>query len=239
MWIFCAGMKRSGSTLQYQIASHLVEGVGRGFRLPWSPSHEFPEVRERHADSHAWLLFKSHECTPEMAAEFLDHDARGLYTFRDLRDVIASQMVFLGTSFERLWSTGFLNECVEQHAAWTTQPRMFVTRYEATIDDPLGHVQQIAEHLEIRVKKSQVAEIAADYSFENQQARIANTQHTSWRHVPAVDKELRFDPRTLLHHNHLGSGRPGAWAEILSADERLRVEDAFGGWLLDHGYTVN
>ena len=47
MWVFCGGMIRSGSTLQYQIAADLVErlGVGHGYPMyprPSSNGHSKP-----------------------------------------------------------------------------------------------------------------------------------------------------------------------------------------------------
>jgi hypothetical protein len=238
MWIFCAGMKRAGSTLQYQLVSHLVEGAGRGSRMPWSPASEFPGVRRRHAGSHEWRVFKVHECSPEIAEEVRDRDARALSTVRDLRDVIASQMLMLGASFDQLWSAGFLEECVEHHTAWTALPGVAVTRYEVMIADPVGHTKQIAAQLDIALTGSQAAAISAEYSLEKQRARIANADAASYRRVRALDKELSFDPHTLLHRNHINSGRAGVWAQILSEDERRRVEEAFGGWLVAHGYPV-
>jgi Sulfotransferase domain len=236
MWIFCAGMKRSASTLQYQLASHLVEEAGLGSRVPWSPAVEFGAIRRADAGSSEWRVFKCHECPPEIAAELLDGDARGLCTVRDLRDVIASQMLFRRTSFDRLWSAGFLQECVEQHAAWTALPRVAIIRYESMAADPAAHVQQVAAHLEIPVADGEAAAIAAEYSIEKQRARIANAP--SWESVDAPDGELRFDRHTLLHRNHINSGRLGAWTEILGEEEQRRVEETFGGWLVDHGYAI-
>lgn len=236
MWIFCAGMKRSGSTLQFQLASHLVEGAGLGSRVSWSPALEFPAARQAKAGSGEWRVFKCHECPPEIAAELLVGDARGLSTLRDLRDVIASQMLFLGTSFDRLWSDGFLEECVEDHAAWTALPRVAVMKYETMVADPAGHVQQVAAHLEIPVTDGEAAAIAAEFTVDKQRDRIVNA--ATWESVRTPDRELLFDPHTLLHRNHINSGRPGAWAQILSKEEQRRVEETFGWWLVDHGYTL-
>lgn len=36
MWVFCGGMFRSGSTVQYQVAAHVAETAGRGCRLPFA-----------------------------------------------------------------------------------------------------------------------------------------------------------------------------------------------------------
>ena len=35
MWIFCCGMERSGSTVQFQISAQLVEDAGLGKRVEW------------------------------------------------------------------------------------------------------------------------------------------------------------------------------------------------------------
>jgi Sulfotransferase domain len=236
MWIFCAGMARSASTLQYQIASHLVEGAGLGSRVPWTSADEFPSLRAAANGSREWRVFKCHECPPEIAKELREGDARALCTYRDLRDVIASQMLFLGTSFDRVWSAGFLQDCVERHFAWTATPRVAMTRYESIVADPAAHVRQIAAHLDIPVTDGEAAVLAAEYSIERQRKRIAGGAATET--VDSADGALRFHPHTLLHHNHINSGRPGAWKEILTSEEQRRVEETFADWLVDHGYPV-
>src|SRR5581483_11152357 len=222
MWIFCAGMKQSGSTLQYQLASHLVERAGLGSRVGWSPEAEFPAVRRARAGSRERHVLKCHQCTPQIAAELIDGGARGFFTFRDLRDVIASQMLFLGVSFESLWSRGFLQECVEEDQAWGALPGIAMTEYETMIGDLTGNVRRLASHLEISVDDDAAAGIAREYTLEKQRVRIECA--ASWERVSHLDGELVFDPHTLLHRNHLNSGRAGAWAEILSDEQRRRVE---------------
>ena len=45
MWIICAGAKRSGSTLQYNLISNLVEKSGLGKRIPHFKTQEFSRVK--------------------------------------------------------------------------------------------------------------------------------------------------------------------------------------------------
>src|SRR5512138_2281267 len=88
-WIFCGGMIRAGSTLQYQIASELIERLGLGRRTGYLPPAE-----------HAWVLgarpvaglstFKTHELTEQVARQCRQSDAVALYIYRDLRDVVSS-----------------------------------------------------------------------------------------------------------------------------------------------------
>ena len=68
MWIFCGGMPRSGSTLQFQLTAHLVELAGLGMRVDWVRAAEFPKLREKYAARGGWKVLKTHACTPAMQA---------------------------------------------------------------------------------------------------------------------------------------------------------------------------
>ncbi len=237
MWVFCGGMKRSGSTLQYQLASALLEQAGLGIRVTWSPADDFPRLREQYARVGLWKVFKSHECTPAIAREITRHDSLGLYIYRDLRDVIASQMHMSRLSFDRLWSLGFLDECLDQDRRWTSLARVGVMKYEDVVADLPRLVQRIGAHLGILLGPADCARVAGDHTIPSQKKRIQRfMQNRSLRRVEAIGNDLLFDPESLLHHNHINTGACRAWTRLLAPAESARVEVKFGDWLRSKGY---
>ena len=171
MWVFCCGMQRSGSTLQYQIAARLVEQAGLGQRLEWVEPGRFPELRDRYADVPGLKVFKNHVCTDAMAAEFARGNAVGIYSYRDPRDVFVSNMRKYACSFEVLWCGGFLETSLLNYRRWTGLPRVLVSRYESMIGDLPAEVQRIAAHLGIEVDAQACRRLAEEHTMEKQRQR--------------------------------------------------------------------
>src|SRR5262245_56284573 len=101
-------MPRPGSTLQFQLPAHLVERAGVGARVECVRRHAFPRLRDECGRSSAWKVLKTHVCTGEMRAEFLADNARGVYVFRDVRDVVVSAMRKRAERFDQLGGEGYV-----------------------------------------------------------------------------------------------------------------------------------
>jgi hypothetical protein len=237
MWIFCCGMQRSGSTLQFQITARLVEEAGLGQRVEWVKPDRFPQLRQKYAEYPGWKVSKSHICTDDMAAEFHRHNAMGVYVFRDPRDVFVSTMRKYAASFDVLWGSGFLEECLYHFHRWTSLPRVLVQSYEQMISDLPGEVERIAAHLEIPVDRQNCEQIAAEYTIERQRERIEEAKRTGNLQQESA-RGPRFDPYTNLHTDHIQSGEIGGWKGILSAQQVALIEDQARDWLLSHGYAL-
>lgn len=236
MWIFCCGMQRSGSTLQFQITARLVEEAGLGKRVEWVRAEQFPELRQKYADDPGWKVFKHHLCTGEMAAEFYRQNAMGVYSFRDLRDVFVSNMRKYSLSFDQLWDGGFLSQSLFHYQRWTTLPRVLVSKYEDMVADLPGEVERIAAHLGIPCDRQRCEQIAWEYTLERQRERIEDAKR-SGRLRQGIAKVL-YDPYTNLHTNHIHAGEIGGWPGILSAAQVALIENQARDWLVAHGYEL-
>lgn len=234
MWVFCGGMKRSGSTLQFQLAAHLVEMAGLGQRVGWTA--EFAEAKQLYGAQPGWKVYKNHNHSPDIAAEFAAGRAKGVYVYRDLRDVFVSFMHKQEAPFERLWQRDILREVVQNHALWTEQAGVLVSRYETMMDDVAGEVARIADHLGIALADGQAQAIADEYSIDRQKARIGSVTD-----VQALDGRTVFDKHSLLHGNHIseGEGQAGQWRTVLTADQIGLVEARYGAWLVAQGYQLH
>ena len=237
MWVFCCGMQRSGSTLQFQLTAHLVEAVGLGRRVEWVRPGDFPNLRDQVAAEPGWKVFKIHVCTPEMAAEFHRDNAMGVHTYRDLRDVLVSTMRKYQRTFDDLMASGFLAHCLDQHQQWTALPHVLATKYEDMIANLPAEVERLAAHLGIAVSADTCRQIAEEHSIDQQRARIEESTRTGDLREGIV-KGMFYNPVTNLHTNHIHEGAVGAWTQILDASQVARLESEAGDWLVAHGYEL-
>lgn len=243
MWVFCCGMYRSASTLQFQITSRLVKEADLGQQVGWIDAKRFAQVRAAYADQSGLKVVKVHLCTDAIAAEFSCDNAIGIYSFRDVRDVYASSMKQRIKPFAYLWDEGFLDFCLENYRRWTQLPNMLISRYETIISHLPEEVQRIAAHLGIELSYKQCQAIAADYAIELQQERIKQfrnkllqTEHNPDDHREIVDYH---DEESLLHLNHIDSGKTGRWQTDLNSQEVALIVDRVQSWCTANQYPAS
>jgi len=235
MWIFCGGMFRSGSTVQYQIASHLVEQAGLGRRVTWHSPDAFVEVRDRQRSDPGLLVFKAHGLTAAMRGEVEAHGARVVTVHRDIRDVVVSAMRKNSWSFRHVWRSGKLRWWTRRFDEWAAMPGALVSRYDRLVADLAGEAGRIGRLLGIDVAPALAATIAAEYAIDRQRERTAAVCDRRERGELAV----KYDPHSLLHHNHVACGGVGMYRGVLAPAEVRAIEDECGAWMAHWGYSVD
>lgn len=232
MFIFCGGMFRSGSTLQYQIVSQIVEDFGLGERITWHSPDNFPEIRRSHGSKHRVLVFKAHELTSEMEQEVEINGAIIMTVHRDIRDVVVSAMKKNRWSFRKIWRNNRLNYWTKRFDKWAQQPQAHIFKYGDLITDLPQTVQTIANQLGLAISHSQATELAKQYSIENQKKRTSE--------VDAKQKSgalnTKFDPHSLLHHNHIATGGIGEYKTFLKPHQISATEKQCSAWMSRWGY---
>lgn len=233
MWIFCGGMMRSGSTLQYQITAQLVEEAGLGKRLDWAEPEDFPQVKEKFGNDDSWKVFKAHICTASMIEEFNHGNAMGVYIYRDIRDAFTSHMSKTSVDAQSTFRQGFVENCLKNYEKWTDLPRVLVSQYESTMTDMVAEIVRIAQHLGINLSSVRADQIADELSLIKQKTRLQAMQS-----FETVGKH-KVDSHSLLHSNHIHSGKVGRWQAELTYEEINQIEKKAGSWLVAHGYELS
>jgi hypothetical protein len=241
MWVFCCGMYRSASTLQFQITAQLVQDAEIGQQVGWIDADRFSEVRRSYQDAPGLKVIKVHKCTDSIITEFINNNALGIYIFRDVRDVYASMMKQRQKSFDFLRQEGFLEACLENYKRWTTLPNVLVSRYSDIITNPAEEVRRIAAHLQIPINPSTCHTIAMSYNLEAQKERIESLKDRLMKmpQNPNDHRELvdHHDESNLLHINHIDAARVGRWKDDFSEQEVDLIEKQVEKWCQQNGYT--
>jgi hypothetical protein len=245
-------MYRACSTWQYTVAAHLVERYRGGRRLGYLGGEEYAaRSRKGAGEPHApmglnksaagptWTVFKSHDGDRFFARAVENRQARVLYAYRDVRDVVFSLMHKRGLTFEQLMRQGMIQQILRNDRFWTRSDSVLIQKYEDLIDDPTTGVIQIADHLGISIGREEAAAVASEYSADSNRARTESLRdelRKSGIDLNDSSNQQFCDPTTLLHWNHLRPARTETWRELATPPQRRMLERYFGRWLEARGY---
>jgi hypothetical protein len=243
VFVISAGMYRSGSTWQYNIASHLVEHHRRGRRLGFFSPADFIAkclAQEPVPSDATWQVLKAHERHERFAELLAKGRALAVYSYRDLRDVAYSVMHKLHASFEdAVLKRRILHLAISNDEFWAKQPRTLCQEYDNIAAAPATCIQEIADHLGVKIDRTESEILAAEYSLE------ANRQRAEALRAALVEQgwdlsdsrnALLNDDDTLLHWNHLRTGQSGSWQELATPVQRAQLARICGRWLVARGY---
>lgn len=234
MWIFCCGAKRSGSTLQYNIAARIVELNGSGIRIDHRKPSEFPEVRDAYKDDSRIKVFKSHHLTEPIKDEILRGNAKALFCFRDVRDVVVSyiKQKWVDRSEESLVSVS--QAYLANYDTWMSiADHLLVRKYEEFYDNIPNEVRIIAQFLGIQLDENTVRQIARELDSNSLKAFLKSEDFS------AVTLEtFKFDKKTLLHENHIQGLHANQFLQEFSPKAIALVEKIASGWLVKNGYKL-
>ena len=233
MLVFCGGMIRAASTLQYQLASSIVELRDAGERVTWHEPDDLSALLPFYTAKDGYFVFKTHNLTHPIRELFQKSMALGIYIYRDIRDVVVSLMRKNKRSFEEVFPATVIS-ALDQFTQWTSQPQVMSSRYENVLGSIASEVQRIADHLKLSVSIEEVKHLANEHSLECQKRRIQRSQANPDKLAGAGTNT--YDARSLLHLNHITSGNVGEWKEALMQDQVGMIESVAGEWLEKQGY---
>lgn len=235
-FVFCAGMARAGSTWQYQAASTLVEDARAGRRVGGIAKYRraaFGELRDSLEGERGYVVLKSHNVHPGMAAEVTDGDAVVLTSHRDIRDAAASWLRMRNAPFDRLWKRVRPHVWVAEFDEWAALPTAVVMRYDEILTDPAGQLARLADALDLQPTPEDTAALLDDLSLARQRDRSERLAEEGERQSRPVMR----DPTTMLHDNHVGTGEIGVYRSVLRPSEITVIEDVCGEWMQRWGYV--
>jgi hypothetical protein len=233
MLVVVCGMHRSGSTLVAQLAKGLLSSTTHLQISTNGLGDSVEEMQTRAQDQEQTWLAKVHIPRRELRRALPQRGLRYLYTFRDVRDALASawrknRFQFGSADRGADIAARFVREEIEIGAFFEAQQPCWIGRYEEIVYDLPGLVHELAGFLDVTVSPAMAAELVADASPERQRERS--------RLVSEGDRSVRRD--TFITTNHITDGRGGAWKESLSVAEAIAAEQAGRRWLRMKGYPL-
>ncbi len=230
--ILCVGLKSSGSTWLYNVVIQLLkEKYRRGITAFYADNFSmFPPDTE----SASVLVTKAHEPSKELV--YLARMTRGqlFLTLREPRDAVASLMQRFQHKFE-----GALGETARQSqriAELDRNEEMTAYRYEDGFFDRFETVGEIADALGIKVSKAARERIYRSLTRESVRQTIGKFGKTGkFGKKPDANS---FDQETQWHPGHVGDGKIGKFAGVLSAAQQKKVLAATQAYTKRFGYRA-
>ena len=232
IFIFCCGMRRSASTLQYNIVKEILEKSNSGMALGYAESGEIEKLIKKNKDNNGYFVIKVHDFFP-LAEELLNEGkAKIIFSYRDIRDIIVSSMYKwnLG-NFDITYNYNYVNILKQSYYKWTTLKDVYSSAYEDIIKDLQKEVSEICNYLNIILSKNDIKEIADQVSFEKQKSYLK--QNKKFIKTPFGE----MDSDTLLHKNHLRSGKIKQWETELNKFQIATIQRDWKEWILKNNYN--
>ena len=234
MLIVVCGMHRSGSTLVAQLVKGLLGAQSKPVTISANGLGDtVAEMQARAADpDHIWLV-KVHQQARRFREGMPDEGALYLYTYRDMRDALASawrkNRLQVGDA-ERSPDTlqEFIRSQIRSARVFEARKNIWIGRYENFVHNLEGLAVELAQALNIDASPSLINTLTAAARPEEQRKRV--------RQLKGGDKTIRAG--SFITSNHITDGREGAWKETLTVAEAQRAECLAQSWLKAKGYEL-
>lgn len=230
MIVISGGMRRAGSTLQFAMIKEIL--AGHGPVVDYTPRElqgksdlDFLETPEHH-------VIKAHRITPEIRKIRQIPGARTFYVYRDVRDVVVSELNLTKKKFSTLniLSCEILGSVLEDFYQWMMMPDLHVFRYEDVIEDLPSAVKSISTILGFNPGEQHAVRIAENLSLH----RMLQEQEKRQKKADLSDG---FDRTTMLHARHIHSGAIEQWRTRLSRRQLNIIEAVARSWLMEQEYN--
>lgn len=218
--MFCNGMVRSASTWSYNVAVHLLKSTGR--EVFGGYDEDIARFLASAPPETPYLVLKSHSL--EQAGRTLvdDGKAKAIFTCRDLADSAVSFMRMFEADFEHAYST--LTGSLELYRYYRRSGGSLILGYREITTQPRAAIGRIASYLEVAANAEALEKIAEETSLSRLRQTALELEGDSRRGSLIGSNQLRYDPATLLHPNHIRDGGSGYGSKALTAEERRRLD---------------
>lgn len=215
MLLVIAGMRRSGSTLAYQLGC-AIAGNKSGLRK----ISEVPKGVENRQD---WYVIKTHRYLPETLPEIESGKVQVIITIRDPRDIATSIMSLKEQPFDMALSKVAWE--IEQYRFWLGNCKgLHILRYEDFYNNLEVLIRKISGAIGMELDQSKIDELSERFSFENNMAR---------------SKEIVKTEADYMFPGHIQDGIVGKWRVWLTDEQIEQTYECIGSkWFEDNRYRL-
>lgn len=234
MLVVICGMHRSGSTLVAQLVRGLLDQQPLPVTISDNGLGDTPDEMQARANdpAHIWLV-KVHQQAKRFRDGLPDEGAQYFYTYRDLRDALASAwrknrytQGHPQRSPEAL--RAFLKAQLKSGRIFEARRHLWSGRYEEFVHDLPGLTLQLAEALKVPTTPDLVERLVEEAQPDRQRERV--------RQLGEGNHDVRTS--SFITSNHITDGRSGAWKDTLTVQEAELAERMARPWLKARGYPL-
>jgi len=237
---FCNGVIRSGSTWSFNVCRGLLQEVSVQRKQPFGSAYLDAPVLEQFLTQHlpsipGPTVIKAHMIGPAAMMALKTGQARAVCTFRDPRDCVASDVVFMGRGLE--YSINRTANSLEFVRLYQSTPNIMLVKYEEMMTNRIGQIRRIAEHLEVSADEALIQRVDLNTNIESSKKVCGGLKNRPADQVLNIASH-RVDPVTHLHEHHIGSAKMGRWRDDFSPAQGRWLTEYFSPWLLQLGYET-
>ena len=219
--IVCVGMVGSASTWLFNVVRSIESTVRsepvRSAYVDTVTYEMLPDIVHAGASS---IVIKSHVPSPSLLAAIYFGRIPALLTIRDPRDATASLMTRFGTQFEEAAARVFASAAALVHLAHIATP--LTLRYEDGFFDNWQTVSHIASFIASPLQDEQARAIADSLSRDNVRQFVEAKIREGALSTETPSRS--FDGTTHWHPYHVGDGKVGKFADILTEAQIAQVD---------------
>ncbi len=208
--ILAAGMPRSGSTWLYNAVRLLIENtpsMANQFSCGWIGDWEKIPKRK-------FMLIKVHEYNQQL----VDDSSFVLYSYRDLRDAMASAYRKFGLEPSMEVADRFLDD----DRMWT-EVSSYVMHYETMLHAKEEIIKRLISVL--KLNDSDPTKIITDIQLLHYDS--------------PGEKDINHNMTNLFHKRHATTdGSHGLWKTMLDPKLVKQIEEKHKDWFVRYGYTI-
>lgn len=266
MLVFCNGMIRAGSTLQYNYVRSIIEQSGRGRGIGFYSAGQMEELQgrlEEWSRNAALSVIKSHDWSLWQKQLVEDGHALVCYIYRDIRDVAVSAKRIFGYDNSALLAR--LDNAIQIYDEISGLENSLVQKYETVVFNPHEAVAELGRFVSEELDRNVIERIVDDFSIDRvvkaaQQQKLRSQigvrllevlgglglptlargmgVPVAWR-LSLARRLTGSDARTQFHPGHVSRTQGmSVWREELSNREIEELSDRYAAWLDMAGYEI-
>jgi len=225
MLLYIGGVRRSASTLAFQMATELVGEPNRIRRWQDRPNYVL-------GNNKSWFTTKGHGYVGELEKDAANGLVEVFATIRDPRDIVVSIMQLYGypdgekSSVEAVLGRGWLQHDIAAQRKWRKNfPDHYTAiRYEDFYQSIHLLPMLMGMLMQATVSLDRALELGEKFSYLNNRER---------------SKEQGTIAADMLFPNHVQTGMVDMWMYMLSTSEIMMIQEEIGeDWFNENGYKL-
>lgn len=233
MWLICCGARRSGSTVQTQMAAELITSHNKGVLPIQGLPEKYIRLRKNQnlQKKKGYKIFKTHYITPEIKQDLIAGNAIGIHCYRDPRDAYLSflnKVEIRAENYDKALTSFFYRYLNYYHGWRPFFNKIYSSKYEDWVNSMEQELINLAYFLNINPSSKSIKKISDSLGLEKNKLRLNKGR----------DLDESYHHTHILQKNHINSGAINKWEDAFSSSLIFNMEAIVLDFLVEKGYKV-